>query len=74
MRLGKFLLLSTLARIPSVLSSTMIGASLRHGDWKMTLLVFLVTAVLGIVGITCKDRVLAFCRREHKGHADKQTP
>lgn len=74
MRLGKFLLLSTFARIPSVLSSTMIGASLRQGDWKMTLLVFLVTAVLGIVGITCKDRVLAFCRREHKGRADKQTP
>lgn len=40
----------------------------------MTLLVFLVTAILGIVGITCKDRVLAFCRREHKGRADKQTP
>ena len=72
MRLGKFLLLSTFARIPSVLSSTMIGASLRQGDWKMTLLVFLVTAVLGIVGITCKDRVLAFCRRS--GRADKKVP
>ena len=31
MRVGKFLLISSLARIPSVLSSTMIGSSLRQG-------------------------------------------
>lgn len=30
MRVGKFLLISSLARIPSVLSSTMIGSSLRQ--------------------------------------------
>ena len=62
MRVGKFLLISSLARIPSVLSSTMIGSSLRQGNWVLTLVVFIITAVVGVVGITCKDRMIAFCR------------
>lgn len=62
MPLVKFLLISTFARIPSVLSSTMIGASLRQGNWATTLVVFLLTALVGVVGITCKDKVIAYCR------------
>ena len=62
MRVGKFLLISSLARIPSVLSSTMIGSSLRQGNWVLTLVVFIITTVVGVVGITCKDRMIAFCR------------
>ena len=56
------LLLSSFARIPSVITSTMMGDSLRDGNWQTTIVVFLVTALLGVVGITCKDRVLNFCR------------
>lgn len=62
MTVGKFLLLSSFARIPSVITSTMMGDSLRDGNWQTTIVVFLVTALLGVVGITCKDRVLNFCR------------
>ena len=66
MRVGKFLLISSLARIPSVLSSTMIGSSLRQGNWVLTLVVFIITAVIGVVGITCKDRMIAFCRGDRR--------
>lgn len=62
MTVGKFLLLSSFARIPSVITSTMMGDSLWEGHWQTTLLVFAVTALLGVVGITCKERVLDFCR------------
>ena len=71
MRVGKFLLISSLARIPSVLSSTMIGSSLRQGNWVLTLVVFIITAVVGVVGITCKDRMIAFCRG---GRREPDTP
>lgn len=71
MRVGKFLLISSLARIPSVLSSTMIGSSLRQGNWVLTLVVFIITAVVGVVGITCKDRMIAFCRG---GRREPYTP
>ena len=62
MTVGKFLLLSSFARIPSVITSTMMGDSLRDGNWQTTIVVFLVTALLGVVGITCKGRVINFCR------------
>ena len=71
MRVGKFLLISSLARIPSVLSSTMIGSSLRQGNWVLTLVVFIITAVVGVVGITCKERMIAFCRG---GRREPDTP
>ena len=72
MRVGKFLLISSLARIPSVLSSTMIGSSLRQGNWVLTLVVFIITAVVGVVGITCKDGMVAFCRGGGRGPHTRQ--
>ncbi len=62
MRVWTFLGISTIARIPSVLSSTIIGSSIRQGDWKISALVFVITGVVGIVGIGFKDRLIAFCR------------
>ncbi|MGN0621817.1 MAG: TVP38/TMEM64 family protein [Porcipelethomonas sp.] len=47
----RFFTLSTLARIPSVVTSTMLGASISHGNWKMSVVIFLITAALGISGI-----------------------
>jgi uncharacterized membrane protein YdjX (TVP38/TMEM64 family) len=55
---GRFLLLSTLARIPSVLSSTTLGARAARGDWVVFLLVFLGIAALGIGGILFSGEVV----------------
>lgn len=49
--LWRFLLLSTFARIPSVLSSTFIGANLYQEDYFMAIVVFLLTGILGLLGI-----------------------
>lgn len=46
-----FLTVSTLARIPSVISSTMAGASFATGNYGATALIFAVTAVAGLLGI-----------------------
>lgn len=45
----RFILISTFARFPSVLSSTLAGQNLAVGDWKMSILLYL--AVLLIVCI-----------------------
>lgn len=45
----KFILISTIARLPSVISSTLAGDSLSVGDWKMGLLLYAIVFV--IVGI-----------------------
>lgn len=63
----KFICISTLARLPSVLSSTTIGAAVRQGNWDMSLLVFFITGILGVVGIITKDRVIDFCHSKMDG-------
>lgn len=60
----KFIAISTLARIPSVLSSTMIGSAVRQGEWELSLGLFIITGLVGIVGIETKDRIIDFCRRK----------
>lgn len=62
MKTGKFIRISTLARIPSVVTSTMIGSTMRHGDWVISLTVFVITGLIGIIGIGFKERILHYCR------------
>lgn len=64
MSMFKFISISTLARIPSVLSSTMIGSTARQGDWEISLLIFFVTGLVGIVGIGFKGKIISFCRKQ----------
>ena len=45
----KFILISTFARFPSVISSTLAGENFAVGDWKMSIIIYVV--VFLIVGI-----------------------
>ena len=46
----RFILISTFARLPSVVSSTFAGDSLMRGDWKISLVIYAITFLLvGIV-------------------------
>lgn len=62
MSIREFIGISTLARIPSILSSTIIGSTIRQGEWEISLFVFLVTGIIGIVGIGFKERIIDFCQ------------
>ena len=57
MKQSKFYLYSTLARIPSVVSSTIVGSSLQKGNWLMSILIFAITGALGLCGILLNDRI-----------------
>ncbi len=71
MRLPQFLLLSNLARLPSLVSSTFLGAAARQGQWGLVLALFLVTGALGIAGILLKDRFLKFSKTLAAGRKNK---
>lgn len=71
MKLAQFLLISTFARIPSIVSSTFIGSSLLHNNWPVTIMIFVVTAVLGVLGIVYKDRIIDFYKRKHSAGKDE---
>lgn len=53
---GRYFLLSTFARIPSIVTSTLVGATLSEGKLHTSLLLFLGTALLGLAGITVHNR------------------
>jgi uncharacterized membrane protein YdjX (TVP38/TMEM64 family) len=59
---SSFILISAFARIPSILSSTMMGASAIRGNWLQLLVLFLITALLGIFGILFAERIMNFFR------------
>lgn len=55
----RFIMISTFARFPSVITSTMVGANISNGNWKMSLLIYgvtLVVAGLCMFLVTLKDK------------------
>jgi len=72
-RLLQFIAISTFARIPSIVSSTFIGSSLLHNNWPVTIMIFSVTAVLGVLGIIYKDKIINFCKSKCKPGRDGMT-
>lgn len=70
MKLTTFLLLSTVARIPSVISSTIGGHALGMANPTFAIVVFAVTAVISMIGIYLYHRIVK--RREKKKARDQQ--
>ena len=42
----RFILISTFVRLPSVITSTMVGANITNGNWKTSILIYLITFVI----------------------------
>lgn len=58
----KFILISTFARFPSVITSTLAGENLAMGDWKMSIflyiaIIILVVVIVFIINKLDKDKV-----------------
>ena len=64
MKLGHFLLLSGVARLPSVITSTVGGNALGSGNHWFAVAVFAITAVLSAAGIWMYRRIVK--RKEEK--------
>lgn len=63
MKLGQFLVISLLARIPSILSSTFGGHLLGEGKYWGAILLYGITAIVSFLGLTAYNR---FVRRKQK--------
>ena len=55
-KMSSFLTLSTLARIPAIIMSTVFGSTLSSGNIVAALVIFIIVACLGIMGILYKDK------------------
>ena len=52
----KYLLIATFARIPSIITSTLLGDSIAEGDYLMAIIVFVITALISVFGIAFGNR------------------
>ncbi len=69
-RFSTFLWISILARIPSMLSSTLMASTAMSGDYHITIIVFAITTILGVAGILCKEKIYAISeKRKHSKDA-----
>lgn len=56
--MSSFILITTIARIPSIITSTIGGNALSNQDYHLTLLVFIITAIISIIGLLCYKKYL----------------
>jgi len=56
--LVQFTLISVFARFPAVLLSTFMGDAAMKGNWIMFFFIFTLTAVIGILGIQFRERII----------------
>ena len=68
MRMRTFLLLTTIGRIPGVIVSTYAAAGLAQGDITTSLIIFGVAAVIMVIGLVFRNRIMAFASRTKKKH------
>lgn len=61
-KMSTFLVLSTIARIPSIVTSTYLGENMRKGDWVSAIILVVVTGLIGLLGIWYKDRWMTWIR------------
>jgi uncharacterized membrane protein YdjX (TVP38/TMEM64 family) len=65
----KYLLISTFARIPSIITSTLLGDRLAEGDWLIAALVFALTAIISLLGIIFGNKYIENKEKNHEKEA-----
>lgn len=53
-----FFIIVTVARIPSIISSTFAGASIGEGKWLQSIIIFAVIGVVSLLGIIFNEKIL----------------
>ncbi len=66
----KYLLIATFARIPSIITSTILGDSVAEGDYVMAVIVFVITALISVLGIIFGNKYID--KRQKKREEGKE--
>ena len=59
---SSFLAISMLGRLPAIIMSILFGANLSNGNILSAVIIFLVVAIVGIVGILYNNRIVSFIK------------
>ena len=67
LKLGPFILISSICRLPSIVTSTIGGSALGSGQWGMAAIVFAATLVISALGLWIYKRILRLREEHHHG-------
>ena len=67
LKLGPFILISSICRLPSIVTSTIGGNALGSGQWGMAAIVFAATLVISAIGLWIYKRILRLREEHHHG-------
>lgn len=67
LKLGPFILISSICRLPSIVTSTIGGSALGSGQWGMAAIVFAATLVISAIGLWIYKRILRLREEHHHG-------
>ncbi len=67
-KFSRFLPLATLARIPSIISSTLVGATVGDGKLWQSALIFAATGVVGLIGIILNQKLQEKLQNKHENN------
>ncbi|MBO4342739.1 MAG: TVP38/TMEM64 family protein [Clostridia bacterium] len=74
MNLTEFMIISSIARIPAIVTSTVCGAYLGQNNYKVAAIVFVVTALLSIPGATLYKKLSARYIQNHPQSGPESQP
>ena len=64
LKMSRFMLISTAARMPAVLTSVLAGDSITNGEWMQAGVLFVVICLLGATGLLLHKKILAVSGRK----------
>lgn len=67
----RFLVITTIARTPSILTGTLAGAEMAQGLWVRSIIIFLIPGLIGLIGLKYKDRAVAAIKSHQKRQSKK---
>ena len=62
----RYLIIATVARIPSIITSTLLGDSIADGNYAMAIVFFAVTALISVVGIIFGGKFVSKKKKSHE--------
>lgn len=69
----RFILISLLARIPSILTSTLSGSSISKGRFTEAILIFIATFVVAVIGYLSYQKVISHHQKEVASNDNSET-
>lgn len=66
MKIKDYLIINFLARIPSIISSTIVGSSLFNGHYKLSLIIFILELFISILCLIFKNKIIKLFKHKNK--------